>query len=143
VRRPLRGTLDQFVWNLGISDKPKIETGGVLPVSGPVRRTVSGNVLLCGDAAGQVMAFNGWGMATAMLCGRAAGEAAAQALAGKGRLSNYEGRWRSEIGNELQSSFWIRRQMDRLATSGLTMELAFAFLRRSGIKRLLGGKRLV
>ena len=143
VRRPLRNTLDQFVWNLGISDKPKIETGGMLPVSGPIGKTVSGNVLLCGDAAGQVLAFNGWGMATAMICGRAAGESAAAALAGKAPLSAYEARWRSEIGDQLRSSVWIRRQMDRLATSGLTMELAFAFLRRRGIKRLLGGKRLV
>ncbi len=143
ARRPLRNTLDQFVWNLGISDKPKIETGGVLPVSGPVGRAVFGNVLLCGDAAGQVLAFNGWGIASAMICGRAAGETAAAALAGKAPLSSYEARWRSEIGDELKSSYWIRRQMDRLATSGLTMELAFAFLRRRGIKRLLGGKRLV
>jgi digeranylgeranylglycerophospholipid reductase len=143
VRRPLRGALDLFVWNLGITDKPKIETQGMLPVSGPVERTVQGNVLLCGDAAGQVLAFNGWGMATAMICGRAAGETAAQALAGKAPLSAYEARWRSEVGDQLKSSYWIRRQMDRLATSGLTMELAFAFLRRWGIKRLLGGKRIV
>jgi flavin-dependent dehydrogenase len=78
-----------------------------------------------------------------MICGRAAGESAAAALSGKSPLSDYEARWRSEVGDQLRSSVWIRRQMDRLATSGLTMELAFAFLRRRGIKRLLGGKRLV
>ena len=143
ARRPLRGTLDQFVWELGISDKPKIETGGVLPVSGPVERTVGGNVLLCGDAAGQVLAFNGWGMATAMICGRAADETAAAALSGRADLSAYEARWRLEVGAQLASSVWVRRQMDRLAMSGLTMELAFAFLRRRGIWRILGGKKHV
>ena len=143
ARRPLQGTLDQFVWELGISDKPKIETGGVIPVSGPVERTVGGNVLICGDAAGQTLAFSGWGMATAMICGRAAGEAAAAALAGKADLAAYEARWRLEVGGQLASSVWVRRQMDRLAMNGLTMELAFAFLRRWGIKRILGGKKLV
>jgi geranylgeranyl reductase family protein len=142
-RRPLRGVLDQFVWELGITDKPKIETAGVLPVSGPVSRTVGGNVLLCGDAAGLVMPFTGWGMATAMISGRAAGEAAADALSGKGKLSAYEKRWKAEIGDQLQSSLWVRKRMDRLAMTGVTMELAFAFLRRWGIKRMLGGKRLV
>jgi len=142
-RRPLRGMLDQFVWEMGIVDKPKIETGGMLPVSGPVPRTVRGNVLLCGDAAGQLLAFNGWGIATAMICGRAAGETVVSALAGRAKLSAYERRWRAEIGDQLQSSLWVRKRMDRLAMNGLTMELAFAFLRRWGIKRMLGGKKLV
>jgi len=143
ARRPLKGVLDQFVWEMGIVDKPKIETGGMLVVSGPVPRTVGGNVLICGDAAGQAMAFTGWGIATAMICGRAAGESVAGTLAGRLKLTAYEKRWRAEVGDQLRSSLWVRKRMDRLAMTGLTMELAFAFLRRWGIKRMLGGKRLV
>jgi len=142
-RRSLKPMLDQFVWRLGIEDRPKIETGGLLPVSGPARATVRGNILLCGDAAGQVMAFNGWGVATSMVCGRAAGETAAAAVAGKASFQDYEKRWRAEVGDQLAGSAWVRRRMDRLAMTGLTMELAFAFLRRWGIRRILGGKRLV
>jgi flavin-dependent dehydrogenase len=143
ARRTARAVLDQFVWELGIEGRTKIETAGALPVSGPVSSTVKGNVLLCGDAAGQVLAFSGWGIPTAVICGRAAGEIVADHLKGKAKLADYEGRWRREVGDQLKSSVWVRRRMDRLAMTPLTMEIAFAFLRKRGIRRILGGKGFV
>ena len=143
ARRPLSGVLDQFVWELGVEFRPKIETAGALPISGPTLPTVRGNVLLCGDAAGQVLAFSGWGMPAAMICGRAAGETAAAFLKGRSKLTDYERRWQREVGDQLKSSLWVRKRMERLAVTPLTMEIAFAFLRRWGIRRILGGKRLV
>ena len=142
-RRQLRAVLDQFVWELGITDKPKIETDGVIPVTGPLAETVRGNVLLCGDAAGQVLAFNSWGMAPAVLCGRAAGETASAFIQGTAKLPDYEKRWRREVGEALKASLWFRRRMDRFSLNPLTMEMAFAFLRKWGIRRILSGKRIV
>lgn len=136
--RSLWRLLDEFVFELGISDRPKIETEGLLQISGPIPTTVSGRTLLTGDAAGQLLAFNGWGIPTALICGRAAGETAARFLRGELDLTDYEKRWKAEVGEQLMGSLWVRRRMERLSFTGLTMELAFAFLRRWGMRRALG-----
>jgi digeranylgeranylglycerophospholipid reductase len=130
--------LDELIFEMGIFDHPRIETEGLLEVSGPVPTTVSGRTLLVGDAAGQILAFNGWGIPTAMICGRAAGQTAAGFIKGEMTLSDYEKRWKAQVGEPLLNSMWVRRRMERLSFSGLTMELAFAFLHRRGIKKALG-----
>jgi digeranylgeranylglycerophospholipid reductase len=130
--------LDELVFEMGIFDRPRIETEGLLEVSGPVPTTVSGRTLLVGDAAGQILAFNGWGIPTAIICGRAAGETAAGFLEGRLPLQEYEKRWKAEVGEPLLNSMWVRRRMERLSFSGLTMELAFSFLHKRGIQKALG-----
>ena len=86
-----------------------------LPLGGPLAHTVAERVLLAGDAGGFVNAYTGEGIYYAMVTGRHAGEAAADALASgdcsAARLAAYERRWREEIGDELGDSVRIQRRL--------------------------------
>src|SRR4029079_9783564 len=86
-----------------------------LPLGGPLTRTVADGVLVCGDAGGFVNAYPGEGIYYAMVTGRHAGEAAAEALArgdtGAAALADYERRWRAEIGDELADAVRVQRRL--------------------------------
>jgi len=57
---------------------PRISrVAGLVPVSGPLERIATEDVLLCGDAAGQVDPLTGAGILHALRCGTLAGESAA------------------------------------------------------------------
>ncbi len=79
----------------------EINAGGI-PVGGPLKRTVKGNVMLVGDAARMVNALTGGGMDSAMRAGNIAGEVAAKAIQEKEvtekRLNEYDKRWREKMG---------------------------------------------
>ena len=85
---------------------------GVVPVGGPMERTVSGNVLLVGDAASQALAHVGGGIPSALICGKIAGEAAASYVKGSESLSSYESRWRNVLGKVLKDSLRLRKMGD-------------------------------
>jgi digeranylgeranylglycerophospholipid reductase len=59
---------------------------GILPVNGAPKRTATGDSLIVGDAAGQIIATNGGGIPPAMIAGKVAGETAAEFAAGKCQL---------------------------------------------------------
>jgi flavin-dependent dehydrogenase len=86
-----------------------------LPLGGPLARTFSDRVLLCGDAAGFVNAYTGEGIYHAMVTGEHAGTTAADALtagdASAGSLAAYERRWRAEVGDELADAVRIQRRL--------------------------------
>jgi geranylgeranyl reductase family protein len=86
-----------------------------LPLGGPLARTYAERVLVCGDAGGFVNAYTGEGIYHAMVTGQHAGETAAAALAAGDcsarTLSQYEARWRREIGTELADSLRIQRRL--------------------------------
>lgn len=86
--------------------------GGTIPLDF-APRSYADNVLLVGDAAGQVKPFSGGGIYTGLVAGRCAAEAAAAALAADDTtarsLRGYERAWKSEIGRELTRSLRIRR----------------------------------
>ncbi|PYM18803.1 MAG: geranylgeranyl reductase [Candidatus Rokuibacteriota bacterium] len=86
-----------------------------LPLGGPLSRTYADRVLLCGDAGGFVNAYTGEGIYFAMVTGVHAGETAAIALhrgdTSARTLSEYERRWRAEIGEELGDSVRIQRRL--------------------------------
>jgi len=116
---------------------------GFVPVSGPIRETVRGNVLAVGDAAGQVVASNGGGIATAMICGRLAGLAAARHLLAGEPLGAYEQAWRSAVGRELLAAARTKRMADRILGSDLLVEQAMRILGGGGIRNVIvyGGMR--
>ena len=68
-------------------------TGGLIPAGGllaPVGRLGAATVLLAGDACGLTNPITGAGIASAVISGRMAGEAAAEVLAGRaGALADY------------------------------------------------------
>jgi flavin-dependent dehydrogenase len=99
--------------------------GGVIPVGGRLRRVYRdderGRVLLLGDAAGLCGAATGGGIYPALVCGRLAGQAAANEIANgvNGAVRDYlrnlphAGR----LGHYLQIEDWLRWGMDRLGSN--------------------------
>jgi len=83
----------------------EINAGGI-PVGGPLKQTVKGNVILVGDAARQVNALTGGGIDSAMRAGQIAGEVAAGAVKdgdfSEKRLREYDRRWRERMGKSHQ-----------------------------------------
>ncbi|MEM2870716.1 MAG: NAD(P)/FAD-dependent oxidoreductase [Thermoplasmata archaeon] len=125
--RSLRRRLEALLYALGVAERPRAETEGFLPVSGPVPGAASGRVLLAGDAAGQNLPFHGWGLATAAICGSVAGRAAAAIAAGTGTSADYDKRWRLEAGAAIQASLVMRRRLEVVSRSALTLELSVLF----------------
>ncbi len=74
------------------------------------RSTEKGNVLLVGDAAGQVKASSGGGVVFGGQCAQIAGEVAARNCAGE-RLS-YERKWRERFGKVLKTHRFVRKVFD-------------------------------
>lgn len=86
--------------------------GGTIPI-GLAPRSYADNVMLVGDAAGQVKPFSGGGIYPGLVAARHCAATAVAALAaddvGAAMLQGYEGAWRREIGRELTRSAAIRR----------------------------------
>ena len=78
--------------------------GGWIPMSGPVKRMVDGNVLSVGDAAGLVMPSNGGGISQAMISGKFAADAIVEHREKGTPLSNYQKRVLSSMGRALNNS---------------------------------------
>ncbi|MCK4969162.1 MAG: NAD(P)/FAD-dependent oxidoreductase, partial [Thermoplasmata archaeon] len=116
--------------------------GGFVPSAGPVKRTVSGNVMLVGDAAGHVMASNGGGVPIALATGRAAGQVAASTLSGSGDLSDYQRRWRAEVGDVLATSARFRWAAGQPIWSPLAMDMAMWAFPKSQMLRALKCQRI-
>lgn len=140
---PLRGLLEYFVDGFPYT-KDKFLKGrivsfvtGLVPTGGSFKQTVKNNVLLVGDAAGQVLPITGGGIPTAMLCGRIAGKVVSGYLLGQCKLSDYEELWRKELGKNF---FFIWRRCKRfewLLYSNLALELFLKVLGKKGIEKLI------
>lgn len=100
---------------------------GCVPVCGPIKQTVKGNVMVVGDAARQVNPLTGGGIDSAMRAGTIAGEVAAKAVkegeVSERRLMEYERRWKESFGERLQKYLKAKdvllslsdEELDRLA----------------------------
>jgi digeranylgeranylglycerophospholipid reductase len=98
------------------------------------------NVLLAGDAAGQVMATSGGGIPLAMVGGLAAGEVAARHIEGVGVLDEYPSRIAREMGKELDNSVRIRQIVDKIMKSDRLMDALFAMLPSDQMKATMRGQ---
>jgi geranylgeranyl reductase family protein len=92
------------------SQEPKMVRRPI-PV-GTIRKTFAHRLLVVGDAAGQVKPISGGGIYYGLLSANIASEVIINALK-KSRfdekfLSNYELRWKKEIGFELTIGLWLR-----------------------------------
>jgi geranylgeranyl reductase family protein len=78
-------------------------TGGAIPVGGLVKKLHHKNIILVGDAAGMVHPITGAGVSNAILCGKIAGEIAAEAVLKNNldKLAEYEDECRMLLGNSL------------------------------------------
>lgn len=107
--------------------------GKMIPMSGPIERTVVGDALVVGDAAGQVMPVNGGGIPIAIICGRIAGEVAANRIKRGSNLEEYEREWRRQVGQQLDVAVKTKRLAMMVFGSQWRLEMAMRML---GIKRM-------
>ncbi len=109
--------------------------GGTIPLEF-APRSYGDNVLLAGDAAGQVKPFSGGGIYTGLVGGRHAAAAAVAALEAEDLsaafLARYERAWKAEIGQELVRSRYIRHF--GLSLSDADMQRAVGALRHEGLR---------
>ncbi len=117
-------------------------TGGYVPVTGPIERTVKDRVLLAGDAAGHVMATNGGGINVSMICGREAGNTAADFVLQGTPLEAYETRWRALVGAPLERGRRTKKLADRFFGSDRLLEAAMLLLGARRMGRAIRCQRL-
>lgn len=111
----------------------------ILPANGPLPKTYSDGVLLCGDAGGFVNSFTGEGIYYAMVSGEIAASVLAEALK-KNELSektmmNYQRLWKSEIGTELERAFQISRVV--LKRPDLVEKIIAVAAKKPEVKKIL------
>ncbi len=114
-----------------ISDKLE---GKYVPSEGPIAKTVSGNGMVVGDAAGQVISVNGGGIPLAMIAGRICGKVAGANVKSSSPLSDYETQWRHVLEKPLKTAASSKKLAD---TFGFRSEWSTEFC-----MRILGERRL-
>ncbi|WNY23007.1 hypothetical protein MmiHf6_03030 [Methanimicrococcus hongohii] len=100
--------LDHLLSNPVISEK--IQAGcsdfvvGGIPI-GPMKKTYASGLMVVGDAAGQCKPVSGGGIYTGAVAAKIAAKVAAEAIAendfSEKKMSEYEKRWKKELGREL------------------------------------------
>ena len=111
--------------------------GGTIPLDF-APRSYADNVLLVGDAAGQVKPFSGGGIYTGLVAARHAAGAVTSAFAAGDfsarHLARYERSWKKEIGRELIRSLRLRHF--GLALTDAQVERVVAALHNRGLQAL-------
>jgi geranylgeranyl reductase family protein len=97
---------------------------GGIPL-GPPKKTAASNVMLVGDAAGQVKPTSGGGIYMGAVCAKIAGEVAARASRKEAGLEEYEERWRNSVGRELAIGMRIHKSLGELSDDNLNEFVAF------------------
>jgi digeranylgeranylglycerophospholipid reductase len=91
--------------------------GGLVPTSGQLETIVKGNVVLCGDAAGQVLPACAGGIWTGMSAGKDAGMVVGEALESKdlSLLKNYPKRFGEYWGICIERSLRVLKVIDKFS----------------------------
>ncbi len=115
--------LQEFIENHMPQAKIMEMVVGGVPVSGPIKQTVTDGLMLVGDAARQSDPLTGGGITNAMDAGKMAGEVCIKAKE-KGdfsvnTLKEYEDKWRSTIGKELSKSLQVKNLLLKLTDEEL------------------------
>lgn len=101
-----------------------MEVGGApVTVSGQIKNIVQDNIMLCGEAAGQVIPLTGAGIHTAIVSGRTAGEVAVEALRrndlSKISLNKYVERFNAAYGERIVKSRKALTVLEKLSDDDL------------------------
>jgi len=100
---------------------------GVVPSQGPRNHTVSDRVMLVGDSAGHLNPLLLEGIRFAMKFGRMAGDISKQAIDKadvKGKLDEYEKRWRGEVWSDFQIGVSVQKEWLKLSDEQWDKEIA-------------------
>lgn len=92
--------------------------GKYVPSEGPIPKTVSGNGMVVGDAAGHVISVNGGGIPLARIAGRICGNVAADNILSGRPLTDYETEWRRVMEKPLKTAAFNKKLADTFAFSG-------------------------
>ncbi|OLB72241.1 hypothetical protein AUI06_01760 [archaeon 13_2_20CM_2_52_21] len=96
-----------------------------VPVGGEVKDYVTANLMLCGDAAGQVIPLTGAGIHTSMVAGKIAGEVAGRSAregdVTAGRLSEYKERFDKLWGEKISNSLKALESFERFSDEELNI----------------------
>lgn len=115
--------LDRFIKDRFGSDNNELERvatrSGLIVTCGPIEKTFDDNLLVVGDAAGQVKPTTGGGVILSGMCASIAGEVAAEAVIKdnftSAFLRRYESSWKKRFGKEFRMTRLARRIMDHLS----------------------------
>jgi len=118
-------------------------TGKFVPMSGPIPKAVKGQVLLVGDAAGQVMAVNGGGIPIAMITGRLAGRAAVANINSGAPLEDYERACREQVYGPLRTAVRTKYLANLCFGSRWRTETAMRALGQRRINKLIRCKPIL
>ncbi|MBW2981807.1 NAD(P)/FAD-dependent oxidoreductase [Candidatus Woesearchaeota archaeon] len=90
-----------------INAKQLSEYAGIVPCSGPIKKTYADRLLICGNAAGQVHAFSGegiyYGLVSGKLAAKTAVKAVKQNIFNDNFLKQYEKEWKKKIGKNMKA----------------------------------------
>jgi len=112
---------------------------GRVTTGGPLRKTYTDNLIVVGDAAGQVKPLTGGGIFVGGVCARIAGWVVADAIK-RGRvdsafLSRYEALWKEKLGTEFTYTRLVRRIIDKF--SDRTIDKIFRVIIGKDLERLI------
>jgi len=101
----------------------QLVNGGICPVSGNLDKTVDDGVILCGDAAGQLIPMTGAGIHSGVEAGKMAGDTAARAVqegdVSATRLSEYERHFEEYWGKRIKDSRRVLEMLDKFSDENL------------------------
>lgn len=117
---------------------------GAIPVGGPNEKNVLDNVMLVGDAAGQVHPITGGGIGYAMVCGSIAGKVAVKCITegdtSEKALMEYELLWQEKYGEEFAKMLELRELLEE--TDDKTLDKLGELLSGKNIVDLTAGKKV-
>ena len=105
--------------------KVEVSQAAPVPVGGEVEEYVSNGLMLCGDAAGQVIPLTGAGIHTSLVAGKIAGEVAGVAVregdTTSDRLSEYREKFEELFGGKITNSLRALESFERFSDSELNI----------------------
>ena len=138
----LKSYFDKFMDRHGFKPEGKVY-GKYVPSEGPIPKTVSGNGMVVGDAAGQVISVNGGGIPLAMIAGRICGTVAGENVSSGASLQNYESQWREIMESPLKMAAFNKRLADTFAfRSDSSTKLCMRILGKRRMGNLIRCKRI-
>lgn len=89
--------------------------GKYVPSEGSIKKTVSGNGMVVGDAAGHVISVNGGGVPLALIAARICGNVAAANVSEGLPLQTYEDQWRHVLYKQIKTAAFSKKLADTFA----------------------------
>lgn len=134
---------DIFAKKNGFEVMNRLE-GKFVPSEGPIPKTVSGNGMVVGDAAGHVISVNGGGIPLARIAGRICGNVAADNINSSRPLEDYETEWRRVMEKPLKTAAFNKKLADTFAFSGPEWMVTFCMgvLGKRRMNNLIRCKRI-